>query len=78
MEGYGTETNIYKLLLKMEELRTRNNGKKKWILFIDFAKAYDLVNHHILFEKMKKMKIKQEVIDGVKMMFNNLVIQVAD
>ena len=62
----------------MEELIAKNNGKKKWILFIDFAKAYDQVNHHILFAKMERMQIKQEVVDGVKMMFNNLVIQVAD
>ena len=44
------------------------------MLFIDFAKAYDMVNHEILFKKMQELKIEPEVIQGTKMMFNNLVI----
>ena len=33
-----------------------------------------MVNHDILFEKMKQKNITTEIIEGVKMMFNNLVI----
>ena len=29
MEGYGTEINIYKMLKKIEELKTNNNKDKK-------------------------------------------------
>ena len=33
-----------------------------------------MVNHELLFQKMKDLNIKQEVIEGVQMMFNNLTI----
>ena len=62
MEGIGTEINVYKMLTKIEELKNDKNGKKKWILFLDFAKAYDMVNHDILFVKMKELNIKTSVI----------------
>ena len=44
MEG-GTEINIYKMLKKIEELKKNNNDEKKWILFLDFAKAYDTIDY---------------------------------
>ena len=36
-----------------------------WILFIDFAKAYDVVNHNLLFEKMRLLNIQEKTIQGV-------------
>ncbi len=33
-----------------------------WILFLDFAKAYDMVNQELLFDKMKKLDIQEDVI----------------
>ena len=33
-----------------------------------------MVNHEKLFSKMEKLNISEEVIQGVKLMFNNLVI----
>ena len=45
-----------------------------WILFLDFAKAYDMVNQELLFEKMNKLDIQEDVIQGVKLMFNNLSV----
>ena len=75
MEGQGTELNIYRMLRKIEELEnTKEQEEIIWILFLDFAKAYDMVNHQRLFEKMKEMNISTEVIEGLKMMFNNLTI----
>ena len=44
-------------------------------MFIDFAKAYDVVNHNLLFQKMRKLGIEEKTIQGVQLMFNNLVIQ---
>ena len=74
MEGQGTELNIYRLLNRIERLENTPTDEKTWILFVDFAKAYDVVNHKKLFEKMKKLGISEKVIQGVKFMFNNLVI----
>ncbi len=62
MEGFGTEINIYKMLKKIEELKTNKSKKKKWILFLDFAKAYDTIDLNKLFEKMRKLNIKNNVI----------------
>ncbi len=62
MEGYGTEINIYKMIRKIEELKTNKNQTKKWILFLDFAKAYDTIDHKILFKKMRKLNISDKVI----------------
>ena len=33
-----------------------------------------MVDHKKLFKKMEKKGISKEIIDGVKMMFNNLII----
>ncbi len=49
MEGFGTEINIYKMLKKIEELKANKTLKKKWILFLDFARAYDTIDLDILF-----------------------------
>ncbi len=65
-----TEINIYKMLKKIEELKANKNQNKKWMLFLDFAKAYDTVDHKILFQKMKKLNINDRY--GIQMMFNNL------
>ena len=46
-----------------------------WILFLDFAKAYDVVNYDLLFKKMRRLDIQEKTIQGLQLMFNNLVIQ---
>ena len=53
MEGQGTEINIYRMINKVNQLRDEKEKQNKlrtiWILFLDFAKAYDMVNHKKLF-----------------------------
>ena len=44
MEGQGTELNIYRLIKKVDKLIKEQENNKTWILFLDFAKAYDMVN----------------------------------
>ena len=34
-----------------------------------------MVDHNILFEKMRQININEKIIQGVKLMFNNLKIQ---
>ena len=36
-----------------------------WILFVDFAKAYDVVNHRLLFDKMRALGLQDSTIQGV-------------
>ena len=43
----------------MTALKEANKDDKIWILFVDFAKAYDMVDHELLFEKMKKYNISE-------------------
>ena len=51
------------MLNKIQELKELNKKEKiLWLLFLDFTKAYDMVNHEILFEKMRKIDIKEEII----------------
>ena len=45
MEGQGTEINIYRLLNQLNKLQLNENNKMIWILFLDFTKAYDMVDH---------------------------------
>ena len=42
---------------------------------MDFAKAYDVVNHKLLFDKMRLLGLQDSTIQGVQLMFNNLVIE---
>ena len=74
MEGQGTELNIYKMLMRLHKLDKLNKKDILWVFFVDFSKAYDVVNHKILYKKMEKLQISQTVIQGVKMLFNNIVI----
>ena len=66
MEGQGTEINIFRTIQKITELREeKREDEKIWMLFIDFAKAYDTVNHEILFIKMKQLNIPEPIIQGI-------------
>ena len=66
MEGQGTEINIYRMINKVNQLRDEKEKQNLlqtiWILFLDFAKAYDVVNHNLLFEKMRSLGIQKKTI----------------
>ena len=52
MEGQGTELNVYRTINRVKKLQDKNPNEKTWLFFVDFSKAYDRVDHNILFEKM--------------------------
>ena len=50
------------------ELQLNKYNKYNTIaLYIDFKKAFDTVNHEILLEKLKTLKIKHKVLSWVKL-----------
>ena len=49
MEGKGTEINIYRLINQVNKFKDNSEKELIWILFLDFAKAYDMVDHNLLF-----------------------------
>ena len=40
----------------------RNNGSSVYVSYIDFSKAFDRVNHHILYEKLRNSNIPRNII----------------
>ena len=49
MEGQGTEINIFNMNLQIQKLQQEFPEDRIWLFFIDFQKAYDMVNHKILY-----------------------------
>ena len=61
----GCEINLARLKQKVYDVMNINNEENKYIFFIDIKNAYDSVNHIILFEKMKKYKISETIINTI-------------
>ena len=59
MEGKGTQLNIYRAINRTERLRALKPKERTWIFFVDFAKAYDMVNHDRLFKKMENKGLSE-------------------
>ena len=73
----GTNINILKLQDVINKLRSIDNNKinsnrsTKYLLFIDFKAAYDSVDHRILFKKLEKMRVREELINAIKLLYSS-------
>jgi hypothetical protein len=47
-----------------------------YILFLDLVKAYDTVNHALLFGILKKYGIPEELVEAVERMYNDCKVHV--
>ena len=54
----------------------RQKIKNSFILFIDLKAAYDSVNHQILFAKLKDKGFTTNVINFIKLLYNNAFTKV--
>lgn len=59
-DQFGTGKSTEDALLKVTNTiySNLNNGKKTFSLFIDFQKAFDLVDHEILLSKLESIGIR--------------------
>ena len=67
LKGYRTTDNIFILHTLIQ--RQVILGKKLYICFVDFTKAFDLVNRHILFFKIIKSGFHGRLIDTLRNMY---------
>ena len=70
-EGLGCEVNILRLLDTIRCLRDINKSKhdKLWSLYIDEKSAFDTVAHEILFDKMKKLGISDQLRNSIEWLY---------
>ena len=65
----GTDINLQKVYRDLGEKMCQNTNHDKWIFFIDFKGAYDIVYHQKLYIEMKKIGIDDEIINLVEYLF---------
>lgn len=53
------------------QIKLRNKGGKLYAVFVDFQRAFDLVNHRILFQKLYDMGISQRIISVLMSLYEN-------
>ncbi len=63
-QGHSCQTALTKLI--DEWLKYLDNGEIVGTVFLDFSKAFDLINHAILLEKLKFYHIGKHIIDWIK------------
>ena len=70
-KGKSSET----MLLYLSETWKRNidNGKVVGVILIDFRKAFDTVNHNILYQEMKSCGLQGTLLEWLKSYLTNEV-----
>ena len=61
----GCEVNILRITEYIKEKYKREEHNKLWTIFIDLKSAFDTVDHQILFNKMEKLEIDEEVRETI-------------
>ena len=64
--GLGCEINILRLVEELRIKIKKRKNKKLWSLFIDLKSAFDTVDHEILWRKMERLGIDQNLINTIK------------
>ena len=65
----GCEINLLRITEYIKEKYERQQEKGMWILFIDLKSAFDTVNHTLLFEKMRKHNIKEDLVRTIEWLY---------
>lgn len=73
--GRGCLDNIFTLNTAIQ-LQLRLPRRKVYVLFIDFARAFDSVKHHLLWSKMHKFGISALFINIIKSLYDNASLRV--
>ena len=64
-EGHCTESAL--ILMIDSWLKAIHDGKFVWCLMVDFRKAFDLVDHGILLQKLKSINVMKVVYHGLEL-----------
>ena len=62
----GCEVNILRIVENIKGKFERKIHRGVWCLFVDLKSAFDMVDHGILFEKMRKLEIKEDLIQTIE------------
>ena len=65
----GCEINLLRITEYIKEKYELQQEKGMWILFIDLKSAFDTVNHTLLFEKMRKHSIKEDLVKTIEWLY---------
>ena len=74
-KGLGCDVNLMRLRQKVYEVKKSSSNESSFILFIDFAAAFDSVNHRLLFSKMKKKNIPNRIISAIKKIYSSSTLR---
>ena len=53
----------------------KHHGLKSYILFIDLVKAFDLIQHKVLYKILQKYGLPESLVDIVNKLYNSCYIQ---
>ena len=67
--GMGCEVNIMRMTNLIKSYKKKDKIKT-WSLYIDLKSAFDSVSHKILFNRMRKLKIKDELINTIEWLYH--------
>jgi hypothetical protein len=70
VKGAGADMNVVKLRDRGAKIK-KENGKEKYVYFVDLKNAYDSVNHRLLFSKMEKCGIDNKTTNTVRLLYSN-------
>ena len=68
--GCGTDINIVRLKMKMQEVKTIKRGHTKSVFFIDLKAAYDTVIHSKLFSILQEKGFDDCTISTIKLIYS--------
>jgi hypothetical protein len=72
--GYSTIDNIFVLMACVQKQFALN--RKLYVAFIDFQKAFDSINRHLLWPILNKNGIKGKLLRCIKSMYNHVKVRV--
>ena len=73
-KGYSTVDHLFTLLAFVQKQFSLN--RKLYVAFIDFEKAFDSINRHILWPILLKNKIKGKLYDCIRSMYESVKCRV--
>jgi hypothetical protein len=73
-KGRSTSDNIFALLHAVE--KSKGTGKPLFTAFIDFRKAYDCIDHELLWQAIEKLGLHGGFLAGLKQMYSQVKMQV--
>ena len=71
----GCEINLLRITEYIKEKYEQQQEKRMWILFIDLKSAFDAVNHKLLFQKMRKLDIEEDLIRTIEWLYKQTKIK---